>query len=51
MKKDMTKQNWVRTVKRLRREMEKMREYDIQCIEPPNFDTPPALRGLPPSAS
>lgn len=44
-KRDMTKPNWERTVRRARRLMAELRELDIQCIEPPNFETPPSLRG------
>jgi hypothetical protein len=42
----MTAPNWKRTVKAARRMMAKLRELDVQCIEPPNFDTPPPRRGL-----
>jgi hypothetical protein len=40
----MTAANWARTVRMLRRMMARLREHDVQVIEPPNFDVPPALR-------
>jgi hypothetical protein len=43
-KRDMTKPNWKRTLTRLRRNMAELRALDVQCIEPPNFDKPPAER-------
>jgi hypothetical protein len=41
----MTSANWARTVRMLRRLMARLREHDVQVIEPPNFDTPPSMRG------
>jgi hypothetical protein len=41
---DLTRARWARTLARLRRNMAELREYDVQVIEPPNMDTPPALR-------
>jgi len=35
---------WARKLPRLRKLMAELREQDVQCIEPPNFDTPPELR-------
>lgn len=45
-KRDMTAPQWARRVKHLRRLIAELREKDpdIQIIEPPNFETPPALR-------
>jgi hypothetical protein len=43
----MTAPNWERTVRAARKMMARLRELDVQCIEPPNFDTPPGWRGLP----
>lgn len=40
----MTAPNWARTVRRARRLMADLRTLDIQCIEPPNFETPPSRR-------
>lgn len=40
----MTAPNWTRTLGRLRRYMTELREYDVECTEPPNMDVPPAKR-------
>jgi uncharacterized coiled-coil protein SlyX len=42
---DLTWARWARTLKRLRRNAAELRQYDVQVIEPPNFETPPPLRG------
>lgn len=41
----MSAPNWARTLARLRRNAQELREHDCQVIEPPNFETPPAHRG------
>lgn len=41
---DMTAPNWKRTLSRLRRNIQELREHDCQVVEPPNFDTPPDRR-------
>lgn len=43
----MTAPNWKRTLARLRRNIAELRQYEVQCTEPPNFDVPPSHRGLP----
>ena len=46
MSRDMTRPNWKRTLKRLRRLAAELRTYDMQVIEPPNMDTPPSERRI-----
>lgn len=43
---NMDAANWARTLARLRRNIEELRSYDCQVIEPPSFDRPPSTRGL-----
>jgi hypothetical protein len=42
--KDMSAPNWARTLKRLRRMAQELRDHDVQVIEPPNFELPPGRR-------
>jgi hypothetical protein len=47
MSRDMTRPNWKRTLKRLRRNIAELREFDCEITEPENFDIPPRERVAP----
>lgn len=49
--KDMTKPNWTRTLKKLRRYAAELDAYDWPAPEPPNMEIPPSLRSGRPPAS
>jgi len=44
MTRDMSAPNWARTVKRLQRYAQQLRQHDVQVIFPPDFETPPEKR-------